>query len=907
MSCRCGGANIKTFDISYNSISGSIPLQLKNWTGIKVFNADRNRLNGTLPPQLSAWSSLTFIIVRGNQLNGTLPLEFGLWSRALTYFRADHNQLTGTLPPEYANWSRTDAFCASGNRISGTLPPEYAAWELITALEISGNTLNGTLPESYCALTNLRSFSVANNLLNGTLPGCFGKWTSLVQFSVNGNQFTGTLPSNLSACSKLREFDVSDNFLSGSLPSEYAASWGILSTFDVRNNSLSGTIPRAYFTWSSPMLYFFLARQNLLDGTLPDFFPAWGSTISQFDVENNFLSGSIPRSWAVRMKNLTTLTVANNSMSGSIPLLPSLSILSISMNRFSGTLPAALSALSVLDAQNNTELSGAFKATVATTCGTQLCIAVRDASLQACFPPTRLQLGSLSVSDMALLAIVYKTSVPSCAAPTAPPPPANVSGGNSTRSHRTTTAPLSAPTTTVMVYTAIVAGGTSGAAVPGIQRAASLLRIAGQCCTAGALESSDASLPVDPLLSDVADNPLHAHIPVGSDLLEYAAGAAVVNFLLVCGIGVVLHALVIVQRRVSRSSVFTVLVEMMPSSLLPGALAATYGVLVQPALMACVALLVSSERTSGSIACGVVMLCTWMIFPVYCTVEVLWRARRHGSFLLTTTTIAPLSLKARGHRTWLVRAAALRRYVFRPHQKWGERNSPSKTNSRRNKEQSKALLTNMELVFGGYVRQREWFFAIEWLLSIVSGAVLGAAQAASADAGTAESCNSVVEWAGGSAIAFTVAHMLLCVALRPNSVRAELWASVLLDAMSVVSVALSMRAQDTAADDVTGAAAIVQTAVAVLFMANGLHGRWERAWLETAAHLKPIQTLRQTVVAVDDNCAAIIQSRPKVAAINASVKKACNSNICFVESTMAPRDGQLRELVELICSRKKLK
>jgi hypothetical protein len=113
-----------------------------------------------------------------------------------------------------------------------------------------------------------------------------------------------------------------------------------------------------------------------------------------------------------------------------------------------------------------------------------------------------------------------------------------------------------------MVYTAVVAGGTSGAAVPGIQRAASLLRMAGQCRTAGALESSDASLPVDPLLSDVADNPLHAHIPVGSDLLEYAAGAAVVNFLLVCGIGVVLHALATVQQRVPQSSAFAVLLGM---------------------------------------------------------------------------------------------------------------------------------------------------------------------------------------------------------------------------------------------------------------------------------------------------------------------------------------------------------
>jgi hypothetical protein len=387
--------------------------------------------------------------------------------------------------------------------------------------------------------------------------------------------------------------------------------------------------------------------------------------------------------------------------------------------------------------------------------------------------------------------------------------------------------------------------------------------------------------------------------------LEYAAGAAVVNFLLVCGIGVVLHALVTVQRRVPQSSAFAVLLGMMPSSLLPGALAATYGVLVQPALTACVALLVSSERTSGSIACGVVMLCTWMIFPMCCTVEVLWRARRHGSFLLTTIT--PLSRKARGQPKWLSRAAALRRYVFRPAEEWGERDdTPSRNNRtdvRRNRKQSKALLTNMELVFGGYVRQREWFFAIEWLLSIVSGAVLGAAQAAAADAGTAESCNSVVEWAGGSAIAFTVAHMLLCAALRPNSVRAELWASVLLDAMSVVSVALSMCAHDAAADGVASAAAIVQVLVTVSLMVNGLHVHWERMWLVTALE-PPTPTPRINVVAADDISGANLLSKPKVAVTTASKNnyKASTSNLRLVERSVATRDGQLRALVELICS-----
>jgi hypothetical protein len=150
-----------------------------------------------------------------------------------------------------------------------------------------------------------------------------------------------------------------------------------------------------------------------------------------------------------------------------------------------------------------------------------------------------------------------------------------------------------------------------------------------------------------------------------------------------------------------------------------------------------------------------------------------------------------------------------------------------------------------------------------------------------------------VEWAGGSAIAFTVAHMLLCVSLRPNSVRAELWASVLLDAMSVVSVALSMCAHDAAADGVASAAAIVQVLVTVSLMVNGLHVRWERMWLVTALE-PPTPTPRINVVAADDISGANLLSKPKVAVTTASTNnyKASTSNLRLVERSVATRDGQ---------------
>lgn len=60
----------------------------------------------------------------------------------------------------------------------------------------------------------------------------------------------------------------------------------------------------------------------------------------------------------------------------------------------------------------------------------------------------------------------------------------------------------------------------------------------------------------------------------------------------------------------------------------------------------------------------------------------------------------------------------------------------------------------MEAVFGGYVQGREWFFAIEFLFCVVSGAVSGVAQSLAVVDG--DNAFFVVQWASGCAIAFNI-------------------------------------------------------------------------------------------------------------------------------------------------------
>ncbi|CUF15330.1 GPI-anchored surface protein, putative, partial [Bodo saltans] len=108
--------------------------------------------------------------------------------------------------------------------------------------------------------------------------------------------------------------------------------------------------------------------------------------------------------------------------------------------------------------------------------------------------------------------------------------------------------PVSTDTSAAMIYTAIVVGGSvlSRGTIPNLQRASSALRLAALCNQAGDDSSSNAADA--PLLADLADNPLHLQIhSVGGPSMSYAAGAVVGNAVLVVGIGLVLHAVAMLE------------------------------------------------------------------------------------------------------------------------------------------------------------------------------------------------------------------------------------------------------------------------------------------------------------------------------------------------------------------------
>ncbi|KZV17227.1 Leucine-rich repeat protein kinase family protein [Dorcoceras hygrometricum] len=89
---------IQTLDLSYNSLSGTIPTQICSWLPYLVtLDLSRNRLIGPIPEELGNCSYLNTLILDDNKLNGTIPYELSNLGR-LKKLSVANNDLSGRVP-----------------------------------------------------------------------------------------------------------------------------------------------------------------------------------------------------------------------------------------------------------------------------------------------------------------------------------------------------------------------------------------------------------------------------------------------------------------------------------------------------------------------------------------------------------------------------------------------------------------------------------------------------------------------------------------------------------------------------------------------------------------------------------------------------------------------------------------
>ena len=104
-------------------LTGSIPAQLGNLSGLTSLYLDGNRLTGSIPPRLGRLLKLSWLHLTRNQLTGALPTQLGALTN-LTNLRLDDNQLSGPIPSQLSRLTNLRKVYLTRNAgFSGCVPP----------------------------------------------------------------------------------------------------------------------------------------------------------------------------------------------------------------------------------------------------------------------------------------------------------------------------------------------------------------------------------------------------------------------------------------------------------------------------------------------------------------------------------------------------------------------------------------------------------------------------------------------------------------------------------------------------------------------------------------------------------------------------------------------------------------
>lgn len=188
------------------------------WLGIQC--NDRGRvssvllssfqLNGTFPENsLSKLSELRLLVLGNNSLTGPLPRDLSNLT-GLLQFWAQNAEFSGPFPNISEKIGMLDL---SGNNLSGPIP-DLSDRTNLTVLDLSANHFEGNISN---LPASMQSLNLSDNALTGIIPPDLSGLTNLSRLDLSVNQLQGQIPP---LSSDLQTLDLSGNSLTGSVPTD---------------------------------------------------------------------------------------------------------------------------------------------------------------------------------------------------------------------------------------------------------------------------------------------------------------------------------------------------------------------------------------------------------------------------------------------------------------------------------------------------------------------------------------------------------------------------------------------------------------------------------------------------------------------------------------------------------------
>ncbi|XP_072963423.1 receptor-like protein EIX2 [Typha angustifolia] len=351
--------------------SAGITDRLPNWfwnviSRIQYLDLSFNQISGVLPMTLEFLSTADSIILNSNQLKGRLPkLPMGL-----RYLDLSRNYISGPLPLNLGT-VELNYLLLSNNLISGTIPSSLCdQLQSLEILDLSNNHLSGQLPECWTSAnsfraksdrrdvgSNLAIISFRNNCLSGKFPLFFRGCQYLSFLDLSYNNFTGNLPVWIGTrLPNLVFLLLKSNMFSGHIPIKLSK-LDHLQFLDLAHNNLSGTIDPSLvkfkaMTLTSP----YTSDLNTIAANIVENIDGYNDPFSLFVITK----GQILEYQNDKIFFLLSLDLSGNSLTGEIPeqigALDGLKNLNLSANRLIGNIPETINGLlspESLDLSNN--------------------------------------------------------------------------------------------------------------------------------------------------------------------------------------------------------------------------------------------------------------------------------------------------------------------------------------------------------------------------------------------------------------------------------------------------------------------------------------------------------------------------------------------------------------------------
>ncbi|XP_057803816.1 LRR receptor-like serine/threonine-protein kinase EFR [Salvia miltiorrhiza] len=333
--------------LSGNQLSGAIPTNLSQCSGLELLGLSYNSFSGEIPSEIGYLTSLQILYLGGNNLNGILPHEIG-HLQSLVEFGAE-----GLIPTEFGQLYHLERLSLSFTSLSGSIPHELFNISTLRILGLNDNALSGVLPTHLChASPFLEELYLANNSITGAIPNSISNCSQLTILSLSENKFSGYIPTHLGNPRHLQLLQLNSNNLTQAPSSSFITSLTnckSLTILSIGDNPLNGVIPASVGNLSSS-LRIFIANNCKFSGSIPVEIGNL-SNLMTLALHGNELSGNIPLTIS-HLHELQGLYLSDNRLGGSIPHaicdIFSLNTLVMSKNQFSGTIPKCLGNISSL-------------------------------------------------------------------------------------------------------------------------------------------------------------------------------------------------------------------------------------------------------------------------------------------------------------------------------------------------------------------------------------------------------------------------------------------------------------------------------------------------------------------------------------------------------------------------------